>query len=214
MDERLFFGATQRNKKYIKEILENYVTDFGCILELGSGSGEHAVYFQKNFPKIIWQTSDKNICHLKSIQSWINFENLSIKMPKPIMIDIEKTPWELSDKIIQSLRMIISINVIHISPWICTRKLFEESGKILYDKQHLFLYGPFKKGGKHFSKSNVQFDKALKNENKNWGIRDIEEINLIAIKNNFKLDKIIQMPANNHSLIFQKINKHKYIYKK
>ena len=94
MDNRIYFSATQRNRDFIGEVLSRILTK-GSILEIGSGSGEHGVAFQKRFPKIIWQTSDPDLLHRKSINSWIRHEELNKKIPKPFELDVENTPWKL-----------------------------------------------------------------------------------------------------------------------
>tara|TARA_Y100001968_G_C19265955_1_gene671692 strand:- start:62 stop:685 length:624 start_codon:yes stop_codon:yes gene_type:complete len=203
-DERLFFKATQRNKNYIEDVLSNCLPPRGTVLEIASGSGEHGVIFQKRFPKIIWQTSDPEYSYRKSISAWISHQRLTTKMPQPIDLDVMKRPWHLSKKIRDSLKGIVCINMIHISPWNCTRALFEESDKLLKKEQFLLLYGPFKIDGMHISKSNALFDENLKSQNSSWGVRDIEEVCLIARQNKFHNHEFIQMPANNLSVIFRK----------
>ena len=144
MDNRLFFPATQRNKIYIGNVLSKIPLKKGLVLEIGSGSGEHGVEFQKRFPEIIWQTSDPDSEHRKSIISWINHEKLDFKMPKPLEIDVTKSPWPIPLKLIDTLQVIISINMIHVAPWECAEALFKESGKLLNYGKFLILYGPFK----------------------------------------------------------------------
>ena len=117
MDNRLFFSATERNGESIGKVLSSILLPEGCILEIGSGSGEHGVVFQKRFPEIIWQTSDPELIHRNSISSWINHEELNFKMPQPLAIDVEKTPWEIPSKLRLSLQAVISINMIHIASW-------------------------------------------------------------------------------------------------
>ena len=94
MDHRLFFSATQRNRDCIGDVLSRIIKK-GAVLEIGSGSGEHGVFFQKRFPRIIWQTSDLEFVHRKSISSWIEYEELTKKMPQPLEIDVEKIPWKI-----------------------------------------------------------------------------------------------------------------------
>jgi len=120
-------------------------------LEIGSGSGEHGVVFQKRFPGIIWQTSDPELVHRKSISSWIEYEDLTKKMPQPLEIDVEKIPWKIPLRLVHSLQGIVSINMIHVTPWACTKALFKGSSKILNAGQFLFIYGPFKIGNKYIS---------------------------------------------------------------
>ena len=204
MDNRLFFSATQRNRECIGDVLSRIIKK-GSVLEIGSGSGEHAVFFQKRFPEIIWQTSDPELVHRKSISSWIEYEDLTKKMPKPLEIDLEKIPWKIPLRLARSLQGIVSINMIHVAKWTCTIALFKRAGKLLKVGQFLFLYGPFKISNKHISKSNYFFDNKLKMQNYLWGIRNIEEVTDEAKKNGFIQEDIISMPANNYSIIYRKV---------
>ena len=204
MQNRLYFPATQRNKDNIEKILSKIIKKKGSILEIGSGSGEHGVVFQKSFPKIIWQTSDPELVHRKSISSWIEYEGLYKQMPQPLEIDVEKIPWKVPLNIANSLQGIVSINMIHIAKWNCTVALFKESGKLLKKGKFLFLYGPFKIGNEYTSQSNYFFDNSLKMQNNLWGIRNLEEVSSEAKKNGFFQENIINMPANNLSIIYRK----------
>ena len=204
MDNRLFFPATKRNRGSIGEVLSSILLRRGSILEIGSGSGEHGVLFQKRFPETIWQSSDPELIHRNSISSWIEHHELNFKMPQPLAIDVEKTPWKIPSEILLSLQGIISINMIHIASWNCTKSLFRESGKLLKNGQFLMLYGPFKIGNKNISQSNDLFDSSLKMKNKLWGVRDLAEVSEEAIKYGFIKDKLITMPANNFSVIYRK----------
>ena len=206
MDHRLFFPATQRNKKYIGDVLSKIPLTKGSILEIGSGSGEHGIEFQKRFPETIWQTSDPEMEYRKSISSWIDHERLNNKMPKPLKIDVKDSPWQIPSNILDSLQGIISINMIHIAPWLCTESLFKEASKILKEKKFILLYGPFKIKDKHTSESNKLFDKALKKQNNDWGVRNLENVNEEAMINGFNQEQIIEMPSNNLILIYRKVS--------
>jgi len=206
LDHRLFFPATQRNKIYIGDVLSKISLKKGFVLEIGSGSGEHGVEFQKRFPELIWQTSDPELKHRESIISWINHEKLNIKMPKPLKIDVTKIPWPISIELLNNLQAIISINMIHIAPWECTESLFKESGKLLNNGKFIILYGPFKIKYKHISVSNELFDRSLKSQNNAWGVRNLEDVNKLAIITGFKQKHLIKMPANNLILIYEKIS--------
>ena len=206
MDNRLYFPATDRNKESIEEVLSTILLTRGFILEIGSGSGEHGVVFQKNFPEITWQSSDPELIHRNSISSWIDHAELNLKMPQPLDIDVEKIPWEIPSELMLSLQGIISINMIHIASWNCTTSLFKESGKLLNNGKFLMLYGPFKIDNKHISQSNALFDRSLKVQNKSWGVRDLREVSKEATKNGFIEEKLIRMPAYNFSVIYRKVS--------
>ena len=205
MDNRLFFSATQRNRDCIGDVLSRIIKK-GSVLEIGSGSGEHGVFFQKRFPGIIWQTSDPELVHRKSISSWIEYEELNNKMPQPLNIDVEIVPWEIPLNLVHSLQGIVSINFIHVAHWPSTEALFRESGKLLKKGQFLILYGPFKIYNKHTSESNYFFDNSLKMQNDLWGIKNLEEVCDESKKNGFSQENIIRMPANNFSVIYRKVS--------
>ena len=206
MDKRLFFSATQRNKDCIGDVLSQFIKNNGSILEIGSGSGEHGVAFQKRFPEIIWQTSDPDLMHRKSIISWIEYEELNKKMPQPLDLDVENIPWKIPLNLAHSLQGIVSINMIHVAKWNCTVSLFKGAGKLLKKGQFLILYGPFKIGNKHTSQSNYLFENSLKLQNNLWGIRDLKKVTNAAKKNYFFQENIIMMPANNFIIIYRKIS--------
>ena len=142
-DYRLNFPATTRTRESIAAVLSNYISPNSLLLEIASGSGEHAVFFQKKFPSITWQTSDPELVHRKSIISWIMHEGLYSKMPEPLDLDVEMRPWSINNRLGALIKGIVCINMIHISPWSCTRSLFEESKKYLDQSNFLMLYGPF-----------------------------------------------------------------------
>tara|TARA_Y100001968_G_scaffold240110_1_gene223635 strand:- start:1578 stop:2201 length:624 start_codon:yes stop_codon:yes gene_type:complete len=204
MTNRLFFPATQKNNTFIGDVISKFIPKTGSILEIGSGSGEHGVIFQRRFPSLKWQTSDPEISHRESISDWIEHYGLKSSMPQPIDLDITKRPWKLNPSLITDLKAVICINVLHVSPLICINILFEESSHLLKKGQILMIYGPFKKNGNHISESNASFDKYLKIQNKTWGIRDLDEITKLSAINGFKDKSIIQMPANNLSIIYEK----------
>ncbi len=206
MDKRLFFAATQRNRVFIGDVLSRTIKKDGLILEIGSGSGEHGVFFQKLFPGIIWQTSEPDLMHRQSIISWIYYEELNKKMPKPLELDVENIPWKIPLNLTKSLQGIVSINMIHVAYWTFTVALFKGAGNLLKESQFMFLYGPFKIDNKHTSQSNYLFDKSLKMQNEFWGIRNIEEVTEEAKNNGFCQEDIIKMPANNFSIIYRKVS--------
>ncbi len=204
IDHRLEFPATKRNRYNIAEVLSKYLPTNGFILEIASGSGEHGVLFQQLFSSLIWQTSDPNLINRKSISSWIMHYDLSSRMPSPLDIDVLNKPWPLTSEFKSSLKGIVCINMIHISPWTCTQALFEQAGSILKNDQFIMIYGPFLRMDKPTTQSNLLFDESLKLQNPLWGIRDLENVHQIAISHGFKKDDIFEMPANNLSIVYRK----------
>ena len=202
-DYRLNFPATRRNRDSIAAVLSNYISPDSFLLEIASGSGEHGVFFQKKFPLFIWQTSDPELDHRKSIKSWISNGGLYSKMPEPLSLDVEMRPWSITNRLGSLIKGIVCINMIHISPWSCTRSLFEESKKYLDQSNFLMLYGPFILKEKQTADSNLNFDQSLKIQNPLWGLRNLEDVNVIASENGFNLDNVIDMPANNLSVIYR-----------
>ena len=203
MDERLFFPATERDRGPIGEVLSKTLPSNGFVLEIASGSGEHGVIFQGLFPSIHWQTSDPDPSYRKSISAWIKYQGLMAKMPQPLDLDVQKRPWPLTPEFRSSLKAIVCINMIHISPWGCTKDLFEEAGNLLEKDQFLMLYGPFKRNGEHTSESNARFDHSLKRQNPNWGVRDLDDVSEIGVENGFINHSVFEMPANNLCVSFQ-----------
>jgi len=202
LDNRLIFPATARNRDSIADVLSNYISPNGLFLEIASGSGEHGVFFQNAFPSIIWQTSDPELVHRKSIRSWINHYGLSSKMPLPLDIDVEKRPWPITTQLRSLIKGIVCINMIHISSWSCAKALFEGSKSYLDKNDFLMLYGPFLRKNKQTSESNLKFDRSLKLQNPLWGLRELDDLNKLAHENGFEQDKVEEMPANNLSVIY------------
>ena len=203
LDNRLNFPATKRNRDSIARVLSDYISPNSLFLEIASGSGEHGVFFQKTFPSIIWQTSDPELVHRKSINSWIKHEGLLLKMPEPLDINVEKRPWPINKHIRSLIKGIVCINMIHISPWSCTKALFKESKNNLSQNHFLMIYGPFIRNDVQTSDGNLNFDKSLKFQNPLWGIRHLDEVDKLAFMNGFVQDKLIEMPANNLSVIYR-----------
>ncbi len=204
MDERLYFDATLRNREFIGEIIKKFLTNNGTILEIASGSGEHAVYFQKLFPNIIWQASDPNLIHRKSISSWIKYENLNSIMPEPIDLDVLNQEWNIPKQLKAELKIIVCINMLHITPFNCTKSLLKGSSENLKKNGLLIIYGPFLINGKFTSKSNEFFHNNLKRKNNEWGIRELEDIKNIGKEFNLIDPQVFDMPANNHIVVLKK----------
>ena len=204
MDQRLFFPATERNRGPIGDLLERMLPAQGAVLELASGSGEHAITFQRRFPQLRWQTSDPDPTHRASINAWIQHQGLSQVMPAALNLDVENRPWPLPQTIRRALNAVVCINLLHISPASCTDAVLEESALLLPSGAPLIIYGPFMRDGAHTSASNAAFDQSLRQRNLQWGVRELNHVTAIAAKAGFKTESVVSMPANNLSLVFQR----------
>ena len=204
MDQRLVFPATERNREPIGDLLSQLLPASGAVLELASGSGEHAVCFQKRFPNLHWQASDPNPDHRASIDAWIRHEGLNDVMSPALNLDVEKRPWPLPQMIRSALKAVVCINLLHISPTSCTDAVLEESALLLPSGAPLIIYGPFMRHGAHTSASNAAFDQSLRERNDAWGLRDVNAITTIAANAGIKIDDVIPMPANNLTLVLRR----------
>ena len=204
MDQRLFFPATERNRGPIGDLLSQTLPATGAVLEMASGSGEHAVCFQQRFPHLLWQASDPDPDHRASIDAWIRHQDLADVMPAALNIDVEEHPWPLPPTIRSALKAVVCINLLHVSPASCTDALLEESALLLPSGASLIIYGPFMRNGAHTSASNAAFDQSLRERNNDWGLRDINAITSIAANAGFQIDDVMPMPANNLTIVLNR----------
>ena len=204
MDQRLFFPATERNRRPIGDLLSQLLPAAGAVLELASGSGEHAVCFQQRFTNLLWQASDPDPDHRASIDAWIRHQGLSNVMPAALNLDVEERPWPLPQTIGASLNAVVCINLLHISPANCTNAVLEESAVLLPSGAPLIIYGPFMRNGAHTSASNAAFDRSLRERNNQWGLREVSLVTSLAANAGFKIDDVVPMPANNLTLVLRR----------
>ena len=195
--DRLYFPATERNRGPIGDALAEILPEHGAVLEIASGSGEHAITFQQRFPGILWQASDSDPEHCKSINAWIEHECLSDQMPHALCLDVLDSPWPLPKQIRVELKVVVAINLIHISPWTCCKSLIEKASENLPIGGRLILYGPFRRNGSHTSLSNETFDQSLRDRNPLWGVRDLEAVEKLCFDLEFKNMHVQELPANN-----------------
>lgn len=204
-DGRLDAPAYHRNHQAIWAVLERFLAGkSGDVVEAGSGTGQHVVEFARHTPEITWWPSDLNEQHLKSIDAWRAHAGLANVRP-PLRIDLSDPAWcpEMRDGSGPSkLLAVFCANVIHIAPWRVAEGLFAGAGHYLRADGRLFLYGPFKRGGKHTAISNAVFDSSLREKDPEWGVRDIEALEQLAGSAGLVLIEIAEMPANNLTLVF------------
>ena len=195
-EAKRYAPATERNRHVITEKLRPILPPSGTVLEVASGTGEHIVHFARVFPNLKWQPSDPDPAALASINAWSDESGLSNVMP-PIQLDAS-LDWDVT-----TADAVLCINMVHISPWEATLGLLRNTARILPPNAPLYLYGPYRQGGVAASDSNESFDASLKARNPSWGLRYVEDITETAVINGLQLDAVIEMPANNLSLIFR-----------
>ena len=188
--------ATERNRDVIAETLARVLPTGGLVLEVASGTGEHAVHFAKLFPALTWQPSDPDPIALASINAWRADSN--VPNMRPAMLLDASADWPVAQA-----DAVVCINMTHISPWAATVGLLRNVARLLPPSAVLFIYGPYKQRDVPLAESNAAFDASLRQQNAEWGLRYVEDIAEEAHKFGLRLDAVIAMPANNLSLIFR-----------
>jgi len=188
--------ATERNRDVIAETLARVLPTEGLVLEVASGTGEHAVHFAKLFPALTWQPSDPDPIALASINAWRADSNVPNMRPAMLLDASADWPAAQADAV-------VCINMTHISPWAATVGLLRNVARLLPPSAVLFIYGPYKQRDVSLAESNAAFDASLRQQNAEWGLRYVEDIAEEAHKFGLRLDPVIAMPANNLSLIFR-----------
>ena len=209
-DGRLDAPAFHRNHEAIWSAIAEFLTrQAGDILEIGSGTGQHAVTFARRTPRLTWWPSDIFPSHVVSIEAWRQHEGLAnIRAPQRIDLTDPAWTWQSEEKSGQLLAAMLCINVLHISPWLVSQNLFTGAGRLLRADGRLFVYGPFMRNGEHTAASNAAFDATLRAENPEWGVRDIHDLSALAEKAGLSLAEIAPMPANNLVLAFTRVLRH------
>ena len=202
LDARRYADATQRNRQPILEVLQRILPAEGNILEIASGTGQHAVFFAAELVSHHWYPSDPDPLLRDSIQAWRN-HNPRENLHPPLDIDATTSCWSIEKKKIP-FNAIANINMIHIAPWQACLGLMAGANRILSAGGILYLYGPYKRNGQHTSPSNELFDRSLRSRNSQWGVRNLEDVVAVAELEGLELQEVVTMPANNLSLIFQK----------
>ena len=207
-DGRLYAPATERNREAILEVLARVLPNPGTVLEIASGTGEHASFFAPKLAPRRWLPSEISAPMLKSIAAWQQATNARYLLPA-IELDVRQEPWPIENDEKRadekrSVNAIVNINMIHIAAWKACEVMMAGAGRILPENGVLYLYGPFKRDGNHTAPSNATFDTWLKEQNPDWGVRDLEAVEAAAKAHQLALQEVIAMPVNNFSLIFYK----------
>jgi hypothetical protein len=188
--------AAERNKEPILAVLRRVLPETGLVLEIASGTGQHIVHFAREFPDFEWQPSDPDPEMHGSIKQWIVRTGLC-NVRDPVRLEVCSGAWP------PRADAILCINMIHIAPWAATLGLMSGASRLLPKKGLLYLYGPYRRYGRHTSASNEAFDRDLRLRNAEWGVRDLESVTEAAANYGLTLADVVEMPANNLSAIFR-----------
>jgi len=191
-----YAGAAERNQKPLLDVLRRVLTGAQRVLEIGSGTGQHAVYFASGMPELEWQPTDVDASSLASIEAR-RAEAALANLMTPRQVDAAETDW------CEDVDAVVCINVIHISPWSVTVGLFEEAARGLRPGGRLVLYGPYRFSGTFLAESNDAFDTWLRSRDESWGVRDVDDLDRLAGSVGLVRDETVAMPANNHVLVFR-----------
>jgi SAM-dependent methyltransferase len=203
-DGRLDAPAFHRNQEPIWAVLSRFLSE-GDVLEIGSGTGQHATAFAKRAPSIRWWPTDHLESHVRSIAAWRAHAGLT-NLEAPIRLDASQRDWLLAAQgLPQTFTAMFCANVIHIAPWAVAEGIFGAACRHLTADGHLFFYGPFRRHGEHNSPSNQKFDEGLRRDNPEWGVRDTADLEALGTASGLRLAELIEMPANNAVLVFTRV---------
>ncbi|NNE84460.1 MAG: DUF938 domain-containing protein [Alphaproteobacteria bacterium] len=196
--------AAERNRTAILDVLQRVLPPTGTVLEVSSGTGQHAAFFTPELAPRRWQPSEFDQALIGSIEDWCQRTDSARLLP-PVELDasdpvwpVEVTPPEFP------ISAIVNINMIHIAPWTAALGLLAGAGRILPPGGFLYLYGPYRRGGVHTVPSNEDFDRSLQARDPQWGVRDLDDVEAAARAEGLVLDQVIEMPVNNLSVVFRK----------
>jgi SAM-dependent methyltransferase len=192
--------AAERNKEPILTVLRRVLPQRGLVLEVASGTGQHVAHFAAALPRLEWQPSDPDPAMRASIAAWIAEAGLS-NVRLPIDLDVRRPDWG-----IDRADAVVCINMVHIAPWEATLHLAAGAARLVNPAGVLFLYGPYRRFGRHTAPSNEDFDADLKRRSPEWGVRDLEAVAEVTAGHGFVLEEVVSMPANNFSVVFRRID--------
>jgi len=197
-DNALTAPAVARNRDPILAVLRDVLPAAGTVLEIASGTGEHAVHFAAALPHLTWQPTDPDSQSRGSIAAHAAQTTLANLLP-PLELDASAPVWPVA-----RADAVVSINMIHIAPWRAAQGLMAGAARVLPAGAPLYLYGPFRERGQHTTPSNAAFDENLKARDPEWGVRDLDEVTALGGEHGFSLQCTVAMPANNLSVIFRR----------
>ena len=189
--------AAGRNREPIAAVLREALPARGTVLEVASGTGEHALFFAALFPGLDWQPSDPDPEALDSIRAWRR-EAGPANLLEPVELDAAAPDWA-----VEAADAVLCINMVHISPWAATAGLMRGAGRLLPPGGPLILYGPYRRAGVPTAPSNEAFDRSLRARDPAWGLRELEAVEAEAGRHGLRLDRVFEMPANNIAVVFR-----------
>lgn len=201
VNDALTAPAVARNRDAILAVLREVLPASGTVLEIASGSGEHAVHVAAALPGVDWLPSDPEPAARRSIAAHALRAGLGNIQP-PLALDAAAAAWPVA-----RVDGIVCINMIHIAPWAATAGLMAGAGRVLSERGILFLYGPFREADRPFAESNAAFDASLRGRDPAWGVRDLDAVAAEAARHGLDLIRRVAMPANNLSVIFERSNR-------
>ena len=190
--------AAARNRDPILEVLRRHLPAKGTVLEIASGSGEHAVHFAEALPGLVFQPSDPDPVARASIDDWASTSGRDNLRPA-LVLDATSQPWP-----IDRADAVVCLNMIHIAPWDAAIGLIAGAARLLPRDGVLYLYGPYRRTDRPTAPSNEAFDRDLRRRNAAWGVRDLEAVTSLAEAHGFTSPEVVEMPANNLSLVFRR----------
>lgn len=197
-DARRAAPSAARNRDPILAVLQRHLPQYGRVLEIASGTGEHVTHFAAALPDLGFQPSDPDAGARASIDAWVTALGIG-NVRSAIGLDVRSIPWPVS-----AADAVIAINMIHIAPWTATEGLMRGAAGELPTGGLLYLYGPYRRGGRHTAASNEAFDRSLRSQDPAWGVRDLEAVADLAALNGFEAPAIEEMPANNLSVLLRR----------
>jgi SAM-dependent methyltransferase len=186
--------AAERNKQPIAEVLARVLPPSGLVLEIASGTGQHAEHFARAFPQLTWQPSERDPEALEILVERVRRAALP-NLRGPLELDVHGPPP------VGTVAAVVCINMVHIAPWWACAALLRHAERWLAPGAPLVLYGPFKRGGKHTAPSNAAFDADLRRRNPEWGVRDLDDVVALARRQSLELAEVVAMPANNFTVV-------------
>jgi SAM-dependent methyltransferase len=195
-EDKLDYPATRRNREPIRRVLAECLPADGLVLEIASGSGQHVAHLAAAFPDLSWQPTDPEPSCVASIGAWTReLDNVL----DPMALDVTEHPWP-----VDAVDAMLCINMIHIAPWEASEGLIEGASKHLAPGGLLYMYGPYQRGGRHTSPSNAAFSQDLQRRDPRWGVRDLDVVAELARSSGLSLERVVEMPANNLSVIYRR----------